>query len=436
MSGITDKLAFVEKPTSVAARNYTHSCLPVNGSTFKAGEIVRVDVPCGQFGTYLDTQNSYAKFTINNLSNVTTTGTNATTTSHEIEIDGTGYSFIDRQQVLYSGYTLEDITDYGLLASILLDNNTDMESRMTYWNMLAGAHPHAFYAETCRQGDKIEGDGSLTVYLPLVGSVVGQNIDKYLPIGQMTASDSLRVEWTLAQAGVPILAAGDTDTGEFSISNVEIVASIVKLSDDAEGMVRKASGGVYRIHGDSYRSYNQTLNAGVNNSTINIPAKVSSLKTLLIAHRYQNSISARSSASVTNRTQADLKEYYFQVGSTRLPQKPIRCDDKHCAEAQVELQKSLHQFGKRGLALAYVSSQWTESAVDLTKNGAFAIGMDCEAFSGKGDVLNQGISTISQPLFFNGVYDSLKEACVVTTFAHFDQIIEIDSQTGMAKVMF
>jgi hypothetical protein len=138
MSGITDKLAFVEKPTSVAARNYTHSCLPVNGSTSKAGEIVRVDVPCGQFGTYLDTQNSYAKFTINNMS--TDTDGDAT----EINIDGTGYSFIDRQQVLYSGYTLEDVTDYGLLASILLDNNTDMQSRMTYWNMLAGSHPHSF----------------------------------------------------------------------------------------------------------------------------------------------------------------------------------------------------------------------------------------------------------------------------------------------------
>jgi hypothetical protein len=191
MSGITDKLAFVEKPTSVAARNYTHSCLPVNGSTFKAGEIVRVDVPCGQFGTYLDTQNSYAKFTINNLSSIGSGGSRA---SKKISIDGTGYSFIDRQQVLYSGYTLEDVTDYGLLASILLDNNTDMESRMTYWNMLAGSHPHSFKELECRQGAKIEADDSLTVYLPLVGSVVGQNIDKYLPIGQMTASDSLRVE--------------------------------------------------------------------------------------------------------------------------------------------------------------------------------------------------------------------------------------------------
>ena len=131
MSGITDKLAYLEKPTSVAARNYTHSCLPVNGSTFKAGEIVRVDVPCGQFGTYLDTQNSYAKFTINNLSK-------DAAAPKEIEIDGTAYSFIDRQQTMYSSYSLEDITDFGLLASILLDNNTDMESRMTYWNMLAG----------------------------------------------------------------------------------------------------------------------------------------------------------------------------------------------------------------------------------------------------------------------------------------------------------
>ena len=428
MSGITDKLAYTEKPTSVAARSYSNSCLPNNGNTFKGGDIIRIDVPCGQYGTYLDTQNSYMKFTINNLS------TSMSGDAEPISIDGTGYSLIDRQVTNYAGYTLEDVTDFGLLASILLDNNSDMESRMTYWNMLAGAHGHSFTETDCRKGAVIEADGSLTVYLPLLGSVIGQNLDKYLPLGMMTSSDSLRVEWTLAQVGVPVVTGNVADSGEFSVSNIELVSSIVKLSDDAEAMVRKASGGVYRIHGDSYRSYNQTLNAGVNNSTINIPAKVSSLKTLLIAHRYQDSIVAKHRPSITNRTKANMKEYFFQVGSTRLPQKPVRCDDTHCAEAQVELQKSLHQFGKRGLALAYVSSQWTASTT-LADSGCFSVGLDCEAFSGKGEVLNQGISTISQPLHFIGVYDSLPGACVVTTFAHFDQIIEIDSQ-GLAKVMF
>lgn len=430
MSGITDKLAYVEKPTAVDAKYYTHTCLPVNGTSFGGGEIVRIDVPCSQYGTYLDTQNSYLKFTINNTSK-TAADANAL-----VNIDGSAYSFIDRQQVLYSGYTLEDISDLGVLASILLDNNTDMESRMTYWHILAGTHKHTFSEAAVRHGAQIAAGGSLTVFIPVLGSIVGQNLDKYLPIGQLTASDSLRLELTLAQNGAPVKTAAATDTGAFTITDVEYVAHIVKLSDDAESMVRRSiTGGKYRIHGDTYRSFNQTLSNGVNNSTVNIPVKVSSLKTLLIAHRYQASISGKNKASITNRTRGDLKEYYFQIGSVRLPQKPIKTDDTYCAEAQIELQKALHQYSRKGLALSYMSADWVSTAT--TDNyGAFVVGIDLESFSGKSDVLNQGLSTISQPLHFIGTYDTLPADAIITTFAHFDQILEIEVGTGLAKVMF
>lgn len=430
MSGITDKLMYATKPTAVDAKYYTHTCLPVNGTSFGGGEIVRIDVPCAQYGTYLDTQNSYLKFTINNTSK------NTSDANAVVNIDGSAYSFIDRQQILYSGYTLEDISDYGVLASILLDNNTSMESRMTYWHILAGTHKHTYTEAQARHGLQIAAGGSLTVYIPVLGSIVGQNIDKYLPLGQLTASDSLRLELTLAQAGVPVKTNAATDTGTFTITDVEYVAHIVKLSDDAEAMVRRSiTGGKYRIHGDSFRSFNQTLSSGVNNSTVNIPVKVSSLKTMLIAHRYQTSITGKNKASVTNRTRADLTEYYIQVGSVRLPQKPIKTNDTYCAEAQIELQKALHQFSRKGISLSYMAVDWVATATSAD-HGAFVVGMDLESFSGKSDVLNQGMNTMSQPIHFIGTYDGLPADAIVTTFCHFDQILEIEVGTGLAKVMF
>ncbi|GMI02288.1 hypothetical protein TrLO_g7398 [Triparma laevis f. longispina] len=273
------------------------------------------------------------------------------------------------------------------------------------------------------------------MYIPLISAIVGLNADKYIPLGAMTASDSLRIELTLASIGAPVLCANADDTGTFTVSDVEYVANIVKLSDDAESMVRRSVGnGKYRIHGDSFRSFNSTLDNGVNNSQIHIPIKVSSLKTLFVIHRIQASINAKNKLSITNRSRADLTEYYFQIGSTRIPQKPVKFD-ANGAEIQVELQKAFHSFAKKQHQISYFKSAFVKTAVG-DDAGAFLVGMDMEAFSGKGDVINQGMSTISQNIFFVGSYDTVPGATLVTSFCHFDQILEIDTSTGLAKVMF
>lgn len=145
-----------------------------------------------------------------------------------------------------------------------------------------------------REGAGVGADGEITIFVPLISAVVGMNCDKYLPIGAMTTSDSLRIEFTLAQAGVPVKTNASTDSGNFQVKDVEFVSQIVKLSDDAEAMVRRSVGNrKYRIHGDSFRSYNTTLDSGVSTSSIHIPCKVSSLKTILVAHRVQASVTGK-----------------------------------------------------------------------------------------------------------------------------------------------
>ncbi|GMH68480.1 hypothetical protein TrLO_g2272 [Triparma laevis f. longispina] len=218
------------------------------------------------------------------------------------------------------------------------------------------------------------------------------------------------------------------------VVDVEYVANIVKLSDDAEAMVRRSVGSKYRIHGDSFRSFNSTLDAGVNNSSVHVPIKVSSLKILFVAHRVQASINAKNKLSVSNRTRADLTEYYIQIGSTRVPQKPVKFD-AHGGEIQVELQRAFHSYGRKNNMISYFKSDFVKTGAG-DDFGAFLIGLDMESFSGKSDVINQGLSTISQNIFFVGTYDGVPAATLITSFAHFDQILEIDTATGLAKVMF
>jgi len=312
MSAVTERLAYIEKPSAVDSKSYTHSCLPVNGATFSPGSIIRIDIPCSGHGQYLDSQNSYLKFTINNLSQ--NSGSNEI-----ISIDGHASSFINRLMVLYSGYTLEDINSYNEIHSILFDNNISYDERRTLHSITAGTNA----SDTVRTGAAIAAGGSLTVFVPLISQVLGLNADKYIPLGKMTASDSLRLELTLENAGIPVLCANAGGSGQFSVTDVEYVAQIVKLSDEAESMVSRSTGGVYRVHGDTFRSFNVTVNSGVNSASINVPVKVSTLKTVFVSHRAQASTTNNQGHYITGRDRADMTEFYLQVGSVRLPQKPI-----------------------------------------------------------------------------------------------------------------
>ena len=82
---------------------------------------------------------------------------------------------------------------------------------------------------------------------------------------------------------------------------------------------------------------------------------------------------------MSNRSRADLTEYYLQAGSTRLPQKPIKMDAKG-AEIQVELQKALHQFGRKGTAISYYKEHFIKTGAN-DDAGSFVVGVDLEAFS-------------------------------------------------------
>ena len=424
MSAITERLAYVEKPSAVDSKSYTHACLPVNGTSFTPGSIVRIDIPTSGRGTYLDSQNSYLKLKLTN------TSVNSSNAAAAITIDSHASSLISRLMVLYSGYTLEDINEYGQLHSILFDNNISFDERKTIHAISAGC------AEAdSRAGAAIAAGGSVELFFPLISSIVGLNADKYIPLGKMTASDALRLELTLENAGIGVKTAAATDTGSFTVSDVEFVAQFVKLSDDAENMVSRATGGTYRVHGDTYRAYNANLASGVSMSSINIPVKVSSLKTMLISHRKQANVTGKNANSITNRDTSNLTEYYFQVGSTRLPQKPVKMD-ANGSEAQMELQKALHQLGHKRAVTSYQLADWKRANATAAQHGAFVVGMDMESFSGKSDTMNQGVSTISQPLFFNGTYNTTPAAMNVTTFAHYDQVLEIDVASGIARVMF
>jgi len=414
---LTSNLAYTVKPSAVSARAYTHSCNTINGTSFSGGDVIKLDIPCGIFGEYLDANNSFIKLKFTNNSGQTFT------------LDSSILSVINRMTVEYSGYTLEDVSDLGVLSSIFMDTQIDFQTKKTTLAIQQGTS-----GSENRSGASFANSANGTFTFGLPSFILGLTASKYIPLGAMTSSDTLRLSLYLADNAIPVVCGDAGHSGSFQITECTYEAHIIKLEESAEMMIRQSTKMNYRIHGDTFRSFNTTLAQSDTQSSINIPVKCSSLKTLIVAHRYTADTTSKVRQSITNRTRGDLTEYYFTIGSKRCPQKPIKTTDVFCSDVFTNVQKALHHFGDRHTGVSFASTDFPLTATNAV-GGAFVIMQDMESFSGKSDVLNTGESTVSQQIFFNGTYDSIPAQCLVTSFAHFDCMLEIDP-TEIARVLF
>ena len=414
---LTANLAYTVKPSAVSARAFTHSSNTINGTQFGGGDVIKIDIPTGVFGEYLDPNNSFIKLKFTNNSGQTYT------------LDSSVLSIISRMTVEYSGYILEDVSDLGVLNAIFMDTQVDFGTKKTTLAVQQGTS-----GQEDRSGASFANNGNGVFTFGLPSFILGLTASKYLPIGAMTSSDTLRLSLYLADSGIPVVCADAGHSGTYQITECSYEAHIIKLEESAEMMIRQSTKMNYRIHGDTFRSFNTTLAQNDTQSSVNIPIKCSSLKTLIIAHRYSADTTSKIRQSITNRTRSDLTEYYFNIGSKRVPQKPIKTNDALCSDTFTNIQKALHHFGDRHTGVSFNHTDFPLTATNAV-GGAFVIMQDMEAFSGKTDVLNTGESTVSQQIFFNGTYDGIPAQCLVTSYAHFDCMLEIDP-SGIARVLF
>ena len=113
----------------------------------------------------------------------------------------------------------------------------------------------------------------------------------------MTSSDSLRLSLYLADAGIPVVCGDAGHSGSYQITEATYEAHIIKLEESAEMMIRQSTKMNYRIHGDTFRSFNATLAQSDTQSSINIPVKCSSLK----GPAYQSSAAHKLSQTAETR---------------------------------------------------------------------------------------------------------------------------------------
>lgn len=182
--------------------------------------------------------------------------------------------------------------------------------------------------------------------LPLVSGVVGSLCCKLFPLHALNSD--LMLHFTLASANtvacndyVPtgwnqFLNAGNggasgglststiTFTPNYRLDNIAYHACMVEVSAQAQAMLDQATGGQYIIPSASYRNFTHTLQSGTSVNEFPVPARFTSVKSMIACQRPSSSLDRPDRFSLTSRIKNGMTAIQYRVGSLLVPQEPIR----------------------------------------------------------------------------------------------------------------
>jgi len=449
---LTSDMLLGLKPSAPKSRSYRINVAPLNKSVFAPGEQIIIELPTGRKGTWLDQSQSYLKFSVQFAS---TNAVNAIPGSAGMYIENTAYSFFQRLDIYHSSNLLETQNEYGQLCNFLLDTSLSQSDKAGLSGMI-GSNPYtnnvmspAAYAQygsvvsTQVPGDRsglcvatnlLNALGTALPYtfcLPLLSGVVGVNASKMLPIGKLMSP--IRMEMFLSAVDDAIYyGAGAGAAGNWQLVNVEFCACYVELQDDNLD-IQMPPGVPQYISTTTYRqASNYVLAATAGEFTTLVPFRCASLTALYVRFRNltnnQQGVNTSAAYRKSSSINPNLASYYFRIGSSIYPNKPIYLINNGLvgtgSEGYTELMKSFHAMSStsgnpsvlhqgynvcatanNGWALAYTPQNKAQATIDTHAN-AFAIGLECQSFSNRSDTILSGISTLNSQIYFTGTVNS------------------------------
>jgi len=420
---LTDALNFTPKSAGASSRSYRTIVLPINSGAQNAGDVTKFDIPCGRQNAYIDTSETYLLFQVKN------TGATA------FNLDGSAYCFFNRLDVLSQGQVLESIQNYHVLCNALLDLQADSMTAMNSGSIYLGTDTSTTQ-NVLKSGASIASGAVQDFAIPLaLSGVLGACCSKYLPVSKIT---DLRLELTIENAIQAVV--GTAGSTSFTLNNVQLVLTYVDVDPMVASQLEQAVGGRYIISSESWRNYTSILPASRSGDSVLIPARYSSLRTLLHVWRdYVNNNdqtkywqSARSNPFYSSSgVQSQIQ---YSIGAVLVPQTPIKFG---VSEAFLNTQQAFHQLGSITNSSRCTLANWTQANYYDTSTsamGSFALGMNFDSFLNKTDSLTVGFNTINAPTFLNVTYPAtVSTQQRLDTFAHFDMILDISDAGLVAR---
>ena len=277
---------------------------------------------------------------------------------------------------------------------------------------------------------------SATYCLNLI-SIIGTLCNNvYFPLFS-ASSAPIRVEIQLVDSAVKALNVSQATT--ISLSNVEYVANFIELSDSAMGMIYSSlQGSPLQFVVPSYRNYqySYTLANAQTQVSFPIPAKFSSLKSILISVR--DKLTGALTYFPFSSCTKQIIDYSFRVGSTIMPTK----NPSTPQEMFSEVLKAVGSMSDLNHQPSIEKSSYTlqdsvaNNAVGTVNSGSFYIGLDLEAYSNadKSSIF-AGYNSNTDDIFaiMNFSAQGANTNVRFDAFAMFDQVVVFENNTAYCK---
>ena len=349
---IPTNLKYGTKVESSIARSYRTNLQPQNGTgPYNALDTITINIPTRANLVLVPTE-SYLKFKLN-VSNLNSTG-------NAFRLDRCGaHGVIQRLRVWSGSNLLQDIDNYPMLASIMMDAYVPTDKVYGAFNACSGTRNDlvtvtpgtaGLAGVSCFQtnsGDLVGSGGyiagssqinpaAVTATTGVVSDTYCINLisllgslckDNYFPLFACSSAP-IRLELQLV-SGVNNFCAVNLATvaNSFTITNCEYIGQFIDLGDEAMSMIYSSLGSEpLQMVVPDYRNYQGSYQVTIgSNSVLNfpIPAKFSSLKSIICTVRDRTPANAQSNCFFpTSSVSFGIQNYQFRLGSQIVPSKP------------------------------------------------------------------------------------------------------------------
>ena len=374
--------------SSMPATATTRLFYPSNAQEFSptSTKMIRMELSCDSF---IDFANSYVMFDIHN-----TDGTNAAGL-------GLGVPMFDRIRVLSSsGVVLEDIESYNELHAML----TRLTTGQNFHNTQTIFTAQNTTANSGNATDQIAASGSRRISFHPITAIT--NCDKYFPA---LLVQGLVFEFYLAD-GAKVMASNDNVAGQYKITNFRYVAQLIDVDRGFVDRIRQyqqASGGVLTLNSETFLHFLGTLSQNGTSQDIPHAIRAKSIKSLFTA--FMSRTATNKKHYVGHHIDPKVIEYNWRIGSRMYPPAKVEHnkDGTKLSQLAMELYKAVgvqaHNnplHGSQVLRTNFIKGE-TSTVGSNDQYGTFAIGLDCDVWSGKGGSIENGINTSDRALACN-----------------------------------
>ena len=416
-------------PKSIKSAVSTVQYLPNNGSSFTAGQVIRI--PVAAASQFLDTRQSFLSF------DVTVNGTAA----DEVTFDAGGHGCFTRLRVLApSGVEIERIDDYPTITALLGDVIRSYGNFTSGGAILEGVH----YEATAQRSVTIAaGPAAVTTRfsIPFHVSSFGALATKLIPMPILNGG--FIFELTVNSAVNACVATNAVSA--FTVSNLAYNASLVSVPTDFMQMfmsVVQKSGLVMSCKG--FRNYVSQLAGGTNGTnTIRILDSLRSVNSVFTILR-RNTAFAQAVHTLTSHGREGATTYQYKINQQPIPSAPVNLSGaitfanvatsgNFPADAYGEVLKAMWRISDSSIGAGITPAQYVaDSSVALVNTNyapKFVLAVDLDAYRDailSGFDMSKNASEILLTLT-----GSAANACQVDTFLMYDYEMVIDPMGNM-----